>query len=163
METALKRRSFSQGEPSVSRKALLGLCVVAMASACIATGFTQTQGYQRPPKPRSEVEVIKDGELTRPHQEVGTIHVRSGLGYRMGLDKLIDEAASRGCDALWKLQVIADYQRSTIGDSGEKTKEDDFTATCVIYVDPDAGSLDGGDGTPPPVEPKLPFHPGTPE
>lgn len=159
---------FSQAVDSVSRKACrLGLWVfpgLVGLAGCIAAHFTPTATFARPAKTHSQVEVIRSGGPGHAFQAVGTIQVRSGLGYRMGLDKVIDEAAARGCDAIYNLQNAAAYDRSTIGDTGEKTREDDFTATCAIYDLPDAGpGAAPAVEVSPPTEAAPPFRAGTPD
>ncbi len=160
----MKRRLFSQGVRLLSRNAVRPVSVVGVlcgALSCVATSFQAGKPFSRPAKPSGAVEMLKAAPAVRPFEEVGTVHARSGLGYRLGLDKLIDEAASRGCDALLGLTVFADYQRSSIGDTGEKTREDDFTATCVIYLDFDAGPPPRPVLTP--DQPAKPFHAGSPD
>ena len=132
-------------------------------AGCAAATFTQTRAYQREPRASEAVEVFRSGGPARPFVEVGQLRVRSSLGYKLGLSKLLDEAGSRGCDAIAQVSAAVAYQHSS-GGTSEQTREDDFRASCLVYTDRPHDADAHGEVAPPGerAQPR-PFPAGTPD
>jgi hypothetical protein len=134
-----------------------------LLSSCVSVEFTRTATFVRPPKPKEAVEVFRDSPPPRPYQDVGLLRARSGRGAGAALGNLLSEAGAQGCDGIRDLRGSRGELASTVGDTGEKTSEDDVTATCFIYTDVAAPAATQGEaGTPQaPAPRRLPA--GTPE
>jgi hypothetical protein len=76
------------------------LALVVGCSGC-STQFVPTNPYPHALTPHSpeSIEVFTSGPPTRPHVDVGIIHLW-GMGWDEYLRDLRDEAARRGCDAV---------------------------------------------------------------
>lgn len=102
------------------------LLLLAFAlGGCVTVRFTPLAPYSRPPRAVGTVAFLGASLPTRPSQTVGTLRVRSSIGYDAAVQQLMQTAANYGCDA------VTGVNTGVVGAS----RRDDITANCVLWTE----------------------------